>query len=507
MLLFRVGLVHCLISFVSRVITGFSLAAHKVAIAIAKPAILSLLEAIEIGSLTLVDKSQGDHHVFGDQPDPDADPAATLEVYSPLFYLRVFLLADMGFAQSYLRGEMTCSDLTAFFRLFIANRRRLDVTAALDFGMSPWLSHRLLARAVSLARRVVHTLAIPPSLPNTAAGAAANIAAHYDLGNDMFAAFLSSDMTYSCPIWATVPSLGEERPNSSSSSSSSSSSRNSSSSPSSDECLESAQARKIRRLIAALRLNPADHILELGTGWGSFAIAAARAVPGCRVTTVTLSRAQAAAARERVAREGLEGRVDVVCADYRDGMLMKVKRPAAGFDKVVSVEMAEAVGREYLGEFFARVDGFLKREGGVAVVQCITLPEGRGREYAAREDFINHYIFPGGYVPSVTELINHITTASRGTLVVENIDNIGGHYARALRLWRERFLARFDDTIRPALLKRYPNMTAQDVGVFRRKWQYYFSYCEAGFLTKALGDVIITVAREGTMETMEGIPL
>ncbi|KAL1842134.1 hypothetical protein VTJ49DRAFT_6013 [Mycothermus thermophilus] len=186
---------------------------------------------------------------------------------------------------------------------------------------------------------------------------------------------------------------------------------------------------------------------------------------------------------------------------------MRAKRPPHGFDKVVSVEMVEAVGREFLGEFFARVDGLLKTEGGVAVVQCITLPEGRGREYAAREDFINHYIFPGGYLPSVTELINHITTASRGTLVVENIENIGGHYARALRLWRERFLARFDDKIRPALFKGHPDMTTEEVEVFRRKWQYYFSYCEAGFLTKTLGDVIITVAREGTMEMMEGIPL
>lgn len=121
--------------------------------------------------------------------------------------------------------------------------------------------------------------------------------------------------------------------------------------------------------------------------------------------------------------------------------------------------------------------------------------------------FINHYIFPGGYLPSITELLNHISTQSKGTLIIENVENIGGHYSRTLRLWKEEFLRNFESRIRPALLKQYADMTEEGVDVFRRKWEYYFTYCEAGFVTKTLGDVIITVGRERGLEFMEGIPL
>lgn len=138
--------------------------------------------------------------------------------------------------------------------------------------------------------------------------------------------------------------------------------------------------------------------------------------------------------------------------------------------------------------------------------QCITMPEGRYGAYSKSGD-LNHYIFPGSYLPSTTQLLNHVSQQSEGTLVVENVENIGGHYARTLRLWNERFHENFNDRIKPALLREHPSMTKDGVEVFRRKWEYYFTYCEAGFVNKTLGDVIITVGREGAMEFMDGIPL
>ncbi|KAK4099306.1 cyclopropane-fatty-acyl-phospholipid synthase [Parathielavia hyrcaniae] len=455
------------------------------AVALAKPAILSLFSRIQTGTLILIDETSDERHVLGQPLPSSGNPGppcvVTLTAHSPQFYLRLLLHADMGFAAAYLLHQVSCSDLTAFFRLFILNRD------ALNHGMSI---------IINTTGNQTHN--------NTIEGAAINIAAHYDLGNDLFAAFLSPDMTYSSPIWEHITGQASE------SSSSSTPKQNPDDDDDGDgdgESLESAQLRKLHHIISAARIKPSDHVLEIGTGWGSFAIEAVKTTC-CRVTTLTLSREQKRFAEKKIAEElasaGLADRVEVLLMDYRDEALPV---PRGGFDKVVSIEMLEAVGREFLGTYFARVDGVLKREGGIAVFQCITMPEGRHGAYERREDFINRYIFPGGYLPSITQLLNCITAESRGTLLVEKLDNIGGHYARALRLWREKFLASFDNKIRPALLEEHPNMQKADVEVFRRKWEYYFAYCEAGFVTKTLGDVIITVCREGAKELTERIPL
>ncbi|KEZ39808.1 Methoxy mycolic acid synthase 1 [Scedosporium apiospermum] len=314
---------------------------------------------------------------------------------------------------------------------------------------------------------------------NTLSNALLNISAHYDISNDMFSAFLSPDMTYSCPIWAPVgPTEG-----------------------STGESLEDAQMRKLRRFIDGARIKPSDHVLEIGTGWGSFAIEAVKQT-GCRVTSITLSKEQKVLAEKRIQAAGFSERIEVKLVDYR-----ALTVPSTPFDKIVSIEMLEAVGPEYLATYFECIDSLLKSDGGIAMFQCITMPEGRHAAYSASEDFINHYIFPGGYLPSITQLLNHISTASKGTLIVEKVENIGGHYAKTLRLWREAFLANFDEKIRPALEQENPGMSEEEAEVFRRKWEYYFTYCEAGFLTKTLGDVIITVGRECSVELMEGIPL
>ncbi|KAM0323533.1 hypothetical protein ACHAQA_008814 [Verticillium albo-atrum] len=446
------------------------------ALALAKPAILSVFATIEKGTLLLVDEPAETRTVFGqklgatkldEQYIPresaprraDTVPRVELVIKSEAFWMRLFLFADMGFAEAFMLGEVECEDLTAFFQLFIVNREVMG-------NGTTWISS--FSSAISSLARTTNTLS----------NALLNISAHYDISNDMFAAFLSPDMTYSCPIWKLQADPSAQQ-----------------------ETLEEAQMTKLHRFIEGAHLKSSDHVLEIGTGWGSFAIEAVKTT-GCRVTSLTLSKEQKVLAEERIRDAGLEDHIEVLLMDYR-----ALPTPERPYDKIVSIEMLEAVGQEFLGTYFACIDRLLKKEGGVAVFQCITMPEGRYEAYAKSEDFINHYIFPGGHLPTITQLLRHISAESKGTLIVEKVENIGGHYAKTLRLWKEEFARNFDSTIRPALLREHPEMSEQGVDVFRRKWEYYFTYCEAGFATKTLGDAIITVGREGALELMEGIPL
>lgn len=291
----------------------------------------------------------------------------------------------------------------------------------------------------------------------------------------MFAAFLSSDMTYSCAIWNAV--TGGKQPS---------------------ESLEQAQMRKLDRIADQARIKSTDHLLEIGTGWGSFAIRAVQRFD-CKVTSLTLSQEQKELAEKRIAAAGLSDKIQVLLCDYR-------LHNGGPYDKIVSIEMLEAVGREYLSTYFNRVSHLLKSSGGIAVFQCITIPEARYEAYSRSQDFINKYIFPGGHLPSVTQLFTSIIEGSKGTLIVDDVSNIGPHYAKTLRLWREKFMNNFEARIQPDLISRH-DMTPADLEIFKRKWEYYFTYCEAAFNTKTLGDHIITVAREGALEMLEGVPL
>ena len=259
----------------------------------------------------------------------------------------------------------------------------------------------------------------------------------------MFAAFLSEDMTYSCPIWAPTSS---PKP--------------------AGESLEEAQERKLQYFIEHAKIKRTDHVLEIGTGWGSFAIAAVRKT-GCRVTSLTLSREQKELADERIAEAGFTENVEVLLCDYR-ALPMPKEGP---YDKVVSIEMLEAVGREYLEIYFNCIHKLLKPQGGIGVFQCITMPEARYEAYSKGEDFIRKYIFPGGHLPTITQLVGSIERGSAGALVVDEVYNIGGHYAKTLRLWKEKFEMNFDSKIRPALLSEHDGMTGRDVDLFRRKWE------------------------------------
>lgn len=278
---------------------------------------------------------------------------------------------------------------------------------------------------------------------NTLANSQLNVSAHYDISNAMFAAFLSKDMTYSCPIWRLKTD------------------------PKSDtESLEEAQQTKLQYFIAQAKIKASDHVLEIGTGWGSFAIAAVRTT-GCRVTSLTLSKEQKAMAEQRILAAGYADHIEVLLCDYR-----ALPTPAGAlYDKVISIEMLEAVGREYLDMYFQTIHRLLKTRGGIAVFQCITMPENRYEAYSKGEDFIQKYIFPGGHLPTVSQLVGSIERGSKGSLIVDGILNIGGHYAKTLRIWRENFESSFHTAVRPALLDEHPEMTEKDIALFQRKWE------------------------------------
>ena len=270
-----------------------------------------------------------------------------------------------------------------------------------------------------------------------------NISAHYDISNEMFAAFLSGDMTYSCPIWR--PDSDPESKN---------------------EILEEAQIRKLDVFIDNAKIKATDHVLEIGTGWGSFAIQAVKRT-GCRVTSLTLSKEQKELAERRIAAEGYSDHVQVLLCDYR-----ALPIPSSGlYDKVISIEMLEAVGREFLTTYFECVDKLLKPQGGIAVFQCITMPETRYEAYSKGQDFIRKYIFPGGHLPTVSQLISSIKGGSKGRLIVDSIQNIGGHYAKTLRIWRDSFNRNFEERIRPALVREHKGLSDRDTNLFRRKWE------------------------------------
>ncbi|KAI4726960.1 cyclopropane-fatty-acyl-phospholipid synthase [Aureobasidium sp. EXF-10728] len=416
-------------------------------LSVSRSTVLSLLSRIQVGHLSVADVD-GKVSAYGHNKAANGEseksvyslPNVELTVHKDVFWVRMLLFADM---------------------LFIVNRTHLSNGSTLTSNLSAKLSY--------LLRKT-----------NTLTTARLNIAAHYDISNDMFAAFLSPDMTYSCPIW--LPK---------------------SDSRSSEETLEQAQMRKLRRFITNAKIKADDHVLEIGTGWGSFAILAVRET-GCRVTSLTLSIEQKALAEERIAEAGFTDRIEVLLCDYR---ALPTPRDGKLYDKVVSIEMLEAVGKEYLDTYFQCVDKLLKPEGGVAVFQCITMPESRYDAYSNSDDFIRRYIFPGGHLPTVTQLLDSVRAGSSCRLIPESVENIGPHYAKTLRLWREEFMQNFDQKIKPSLLEEHEGMTEKDVDLFRRKWEYYFAYCEAGFVTKTLGDVIFTVGREGSVEMMEDVPI
>jgi cyclopropane-fatty-acyl-phospholipid synthase len=271
--------------------------------------------------------------------------------------------------------------------------------------------------------------------PNTRGGSRRNIAAHYDLGNDFFALFLSPDLMYSSALWE-----GD------------------------DDTLEQASTRKLEAVCRQLQLQPGDRVVEIGTGWGGFALHAARHY-GCHVTTTTISREQHALATRRVAEAGLQDRVTLLREDFRD--------LRGTYDKLASIEMVEAIGARNLEAYFAKI-GSLLRPGGRALVQAITIEDHRYAQALGSVDFIKRHVFPGSFIPSVAALVAAKARAS--DLALDALSDFGPSYARTLQAWRQRFLAQL------------PQVRAQGFDErFVRLWEYYLAYCEGGFRERSIG--------------------
>ena len=348
------------------------------------------------------------------------DLTARVRVHDTSFWADVAYGGSVGAGESYMAGHWSADDLVAALRILAANRELMD---GMDKG---------LAALSAPLRKVLHWAA-----RNTRRGSRRNIAAHYDLGNEFFALFLDPTMMYSSAVF--------ERPG---------------------MTLEEAQIAKLERICRRLDLKPDERVLEIGTGWGAFALHAASRY-GCHVTTTTISEQQYALARERIDAAGLSERITLLKKDYRD--------LEGRYDKLVSIEMIEAVGHHYFGTFFAKCAALLAPHGRM-LLQAITIADQRYESARKGVDFIKRYIFPGCCIPSVTALLNAATRASDLRLV--HLDDIGADYAITLRRWRENLLANVHAV-------RGLGHSAE----FIRMWEFYFAYCEAGFAERALGDV------------------
>jgi cyclopropane-fatty-acyl-phospholipid synthase len=385
--------------------------------------LLKQLQGLTDGELRIIEG--GEQMRFGKRT-ARCGLSATLVVEHPQFYADSAFGGSVGAGESYIKGHWRCEDLTALVRIMIVNR---DVLEGMESG---------LARVAGVARRALHWIN-----RNTKAGSARNIAAHYDLGNDLYELMLDETMAYSCGIYL-----------------------------SDDATLQEASIAKFDSACRKLALTPNDHLVEIGTGWGGLAIHAAERY-GCRVTTTTISRQQHDFAKEKIARRGLGDRITLLFEDYRD---LKGQ-----FDKLVSVEMIEAVGARFLDTYFAKCSSLLKPTGAM-LLQAITIQDQFYQRALKSVDYIQRYVFPGSFIPSVEAIAASVRRAT--DLKVFNLEDIGPHYAPTLKHWRERFFARIAEVRRLG----YPDS-------FVRQWEFYLCYCEGGFAERQLGDVQVLLTK------------
>lgn len=380
-----------------------------------------MLAQLQVGALEVA-LPDGRVRVFGDRT---SDLRSAIHVHDWRFLTDLLHGASVGVGESYMEGRWSSPDLVSVIRIVIANRRALRrITPAAVLGIAgDKLIHAVRANRLGQSER--------------------NVQAHYDLSNALYALFLDDTMTYSAAYFAD-PTV----------------------------TLEEAQEAKYARLAEKIRVDADCHVLEIGCGWGGFASYVARTY-GCRVTAITLSQEQATYARERMVREDLDDLVDVRVVDYR--------QVRGRFDRVVSIEMLEAVGHRYLGTYFATIDRLLAADG-LAAIQVITIPEQRYDGYRRRPDFIQRYIFPGGHLPSLEAMSGAMGDHSE--LFVEATENIGVHYAETLRRWRERFLANVAEVERLGFDAR-----------FVRMWEFYLAYCEGAFLARYINDLQLVLTR------------
>ncbi|MFN8767916.1 MAG: class I SAM-dependent methyltransferase [Lysobacteraceae bacterium] len=388
--------------------------------------LIERLSGLRHGRLVVAD-ALGETTLGDAQPAPGA-PDVRLRITDGEAWQRMATGGSVGAAEAYMDGQWHCDDLVGLVRLLVLNRDLLD---AMEGG---------LARVSGWLLKGIHALR-----RNTRAGARKNIAAHYDLGNDLFRLFLCDNLMYSSAIFASP-----------------------------DEPLEVASRRKLERIGRKLDLKPADQLVEIGTGWGGMALHAAQRF-GCRVTTTTISKEQHALATERVARAGLADRVTVLLEDYRD--------LSGTYDKLVSIEMIEAIGHQYLDTYMATCASLVKPDG-LALVQAITIEDHRYEQALQSVDFIKRHIFPGSFIPCVSAIAGAMARSTDLRLVSQ--EDFGPSYALTLRVWRQRFMERLDDVRALGYDER-----------FIRMWEFYLAYCEGGFLERSIGVSHLLFARPG----------
>lgn len=376
-----------------------------------------LLHKIGWGQITIVEGP--DIAVFGKSQTED-QPAVMLEILHSRFYSATVFGGSVGLAEAYIAGLWRCNDLTELVRIMVRN---LSVLERVEYGPA-WIS-LFLRKFFHLLRR------------NTKLGSRRNILAHYDLGNEFYGLFLDNTMTYSCGIF-----------------------------DSESASLEEASLAKYDRICRKLHLNSKDRVVEIGGGWGGFAAYAAENF-GCHVTTTTISDSQYKYATDLINRKGLNKHVQILKKDYRD--------LSGRFDKLVSIEMIEAVGHQFLGTFFKTCSRLLKPEG-IMALQAITITDQRYHQHVRDVDFIKRYIFPGSCLTAVTNICDVVTRSTDLRLI--HMEEITPHYARTLGCWRERFLSRIDEVRKMG----FPES-------FIRLWEYYLCYCEGAFQERYIGDV------------------
>ena len=387
----------------------------------AKNMIFKKLSLITQGSVVIFEND--DKHHFGLNNE---SLVAEIYVHHRKFYSEIAFGGSIGAAEAYILGYWSTNDLTSVVRVLLQNRSVLE---GFESG---------LAKLTKPIQKIFHWLN-----RNSYTGSRKNIAAHYDLGNDFFEIWLDKKMMYSCAIFEKSTSS-----------------------------LEDAATLKLERVCQKLQLNKNDHVIEIGSGWGGFAIYAAKNY-GCNVTTATISKEQFSGAEARIKAAGLSEKITLLLEDYRD--------LSGAYDKLVSIEMIEAVGYKYYKDYFKKCSSLLK-DNGLMVIQAITIADQQYKRTIKSVDFIQKYIFPGGCLPSLTNMTNTLTENTDIRMV--NVEDIGPHYATTLSHWRDRM---------------YENIeTIKGMGYsdkFIRMWHYYLCYCEGAFIERAIGDVQITAIK------------
>lgn len=391
---------------------------------VAKKQVINCLSKIKEGRLTIIDEGQ---YLYFGQAENEATINATVIIRDHSIYRDIFFNGSIGTAEAYMKGYWSSPKLVSVIQVLCKN---MELVLELDAGWSA-LSNALMAWSYRLLRC------------NNKKNSKLNIAAHYDLGNDFFSLFLDSTMMYSAAIY-----------------------------PNDTAPLDEASKYKLEHICQRLDLNENDHLLEIGTGWGGMAIYAAKHYR-CRVTTTTISKEQYRHAVAQVKAEGLENKVIVLLDDYRD--------LSGQFDKLVSIEMIEAVGPEYYKSYFTMCNKLLKDDG-LMLIQAITIPDQRYRLTSKRVDFIQKYIFPGGHLPCNSVLLNHL--AKYTDMQVVGIEDITLDYARTLQHWHTRFT----NKLHAVKKQGYDD-------VFVRMWDYYLCYCEGGFRERTIGTVQMLMAK------------